>query len=86
MSEHQDIQINTLEINQKNMADKLDKLEATVVKGFDSIMSEFKCIREDSDNKYASKSRVSQLEKVVYGAVTVILLAFMAGLSALVIK
>lgn len=86
MSEKQDLQINTLEINLANMSEKFDKLEATVVKGFDNIMGEFKCFKEESDRKFASKNRVMMLEKVVYGFVGTILLAFTAGLAALIIK
>ena len=43
-------------------------------------------VLECTDNKYAGKERVSTLEKVVYGAVGLILTSFLGAVIYLVIK
>jgi hypothetical protein len=74
----QDIKINTLEQNYKSMSDKIDDLKTIMVE----IKQDIKCFREDSDKKYASKL----VEKIVYGLVSMLLVAFIGGVIALVIK
>ena len=76
----QDIKINTLEVNYLNMSQQIDKLDEKVEKGFTEVLHEIKCYREESDNKYASKLT----EKIVYGLVGLILVAFATGLIYLV--
>lgn len=80
--DEKDIKINSLEINQNNMAEKLDDLKQTVVRGFEKIEERFECFVEDSDKKYANKN----VEFVVYGMVAIILTSFIGGLIILVWK
>jgi hypothetical protein len=78
----QDKAIVKLETNYQNMSEKIDKLEKTVVKGFDDIKSEFKCFRNEADKKYASKLT----EKIVYSMAGVLLLGIVYAFIGLVIK
>lgn len=81
MSE-QDIKINTLEVNYKNMSEKIDDLKDTVIIGFDKIEKRFENFVIDADKKYASKLT----EIVVYGLVGIVLTSFIAGLIIVVWK
>lgn len=68
----QDKQIAVLETNYKNMGEKIDKLEKAVVNGFNELKEEFKCFKQEADDKYASKLT----EKIVYAMAGLILVSF----------
>jgi len=78
----QDIKINSLEINQQNMAEKIDDLKKTVITGFQDLKEDLTCFRNEADRKYASKTT----ETLVYGMVAIILTAFIGGVVFLVWK
>jgi hypothetical protein len=78
----QDLKINTLENNYKAMGEKIDRLEEAVVNGFNELKAEFKCMRAENDQRYASKLT----EQIVYGLVGLILLAFAGGVVTLVLR
>lgn len=78
----QDIKINSLELNQKSMAEKIDDLKKTVINGFDEIRESFKCL----DNKYVSQEAFWPVKTVVYGLVGIILLTIAGGMVALLLK
>lgn len=77
-----DIKINSLEINQKNMAEQISDLKDTVVNGFDKMEKKFESFICDADKKYASKIT----ELLVYGMVAIILTSFIGGVVYLVWK
>ena len=76
----QDNQIIVLENNYLHMTKQIDALETTVKKGFSELKEEFKCMREESDKKYASK----MTEQVVFGLVALILISFVGALTYIV--
>ena len=81
----QDVCIATMSIEIKNIKERLDKLPSKDEMKL-AISAGIKEALEDCDNKYATLKQVSTLEKIIYGAVGAILLAFMSGLIYLVFK
>lgn len=78
----QDIKINSLEINQQNMAEKIDDLKKTVITGFQDLKEDLTCFRNEADAKYASKLT----EKIVYSMAGVFLLGVIYAIMEVVIK
>ena len=78
----QDIKINTLEVNYLNMTKQISDLDTKVEKGFENVLREIRCFKEEADEKYASKL----VEKIVYGLSSLVLVSFFTGLIYLVFK
>lgn len=78
----QDIKINTLEVNYLNMTKQISDLDTKVEKGFENVLGELKCFKQEADEKYASKL----VEKIVYGLSGLVLISFFTGLIYLVFK
>ena len=81
----QDVCIATMAIEIKNIKEKLDKMP-TLDEMKLAISAGIKEALKDCDDKYATIKQVSTLERIIYGAVGAILLAFMSGLIYLVFK
>lgn len=78
----QELDIAILQNNYSNMSEKIDKLEKTVVKGFEDIKTELVCIKDSSDKKYASKLT----EKIVYGMVALIVVGALTAMLTIIYK
>ncbi len=81
----QDKQILILETNYKTMADKIDKLEKSVIKGFSELKEEFKCIREENANRYVSKEKFEPVRAIAYGFVGIVMTAVVVAIITLVL-
>jgi hypothetical protein len=77
-----DIKINSLEINQANMAEKIDVLRDTVIEGFSEVRESFRNL----DGKYVSQESFWPVKTVVYGLVGFILLSVIGAVVVLIIK
>jgi len=84
--QEQDIKINSLEQNHKFMAEKLEDLKQTVLKGFNKVYDKMDAHNKECDKRYVSKDKFEPIKLIVYGLVSFILLAFVGGLSVLVMK
>ena len=84
--QEQDIKINSLEQNHKFMAEKLEDLKQTVLKGFNKVYDKMDAHNKECDKRYVSKDKFEPIKLIVYGLVSIILLAFVGGLSVLVMK
>jgi hypothetical protein len=82
--EQQNINISELNMEIKQINDKLkliptkDEMRLAIKEGIEEALV-------SCETKYASKDRVSMLERVVYGTVGAILLAFLGALIGLVV-
>jgi hypothetical protein len=78
MNDHE-LKINTLEINQNNMAEKIDDLSYLV-------KAEFADLKKDLKENYVTKTEFSNVKVVVYGLISLILMAFGGAIVNLVLK
>lgn len=72
------IKITTLEVQMKQVNEKLDSLEKKLDKGFEDIKGELK--------HYVRVEEFATVKSIVYGMVGAVLTAFMGGLIYLVFK
>ncbi len=86
MDQQQNLKIQKLENNYCSMAEKFDDLKQTVVKGFDDIRDDMKLIRDDNERRFVSKESFEPIKSIVYGMVSVLLLAVIGAIATLVIK
>ena len=80
MNDHDhELKINTLEINQNNMAEKIDALSCLV-------KSEFADLKKDLKENYVTKTEFSNVKVVVYGLSGLILMGVGGAIVNLVLK
>ena len=84
--QEQDIKINSLEQNHKFMAEKLEDLKQTVLKGFNKVYDKMDEHNKECDKRYVSKDKFEPVKLLVYGLVAIILTAVIGGLMFLVLK
>jgi hypothetical protein len=82
---NQDNKIIVLETNYNTMADKIDKLEKSVIRGFSELKDEFKCIREENANRYVSKEKFEPVRAIAYGFVGIVMTAVVIAIITLVL-
>jgi len=70
MASDQDIKINTLETNYKNMSDKIDNLTQLVKDGFEEL-------RVDIRDNYVRKDSFLPVKAISYGLVGTVMIGFL---------
>jgi hypothetical protein len=81
--EAQNKAITILENNYQHMTKQINALENTVINGFADLKKDLKCMREESDLRYANKRIERVVDNLTWLVVSTVVLA---GLALIIVK